>query len=43
MGKDMGYNICRVVTKFEITVLEVLNCKKQYPEMANYLPHFAKA
>ncbi len=32
-----------MVTNFEITVLKVLNCKKLYPEMANYLPHFAEA
>jgi hypothetical protein len=41
-GNIWGNNICRG-DEFEITVLEVPNCKKQYPEMANYLPHFAEA
>jgi hypothetical protein len=40
-GSIWGYNVC-VVTEFEISVLEV-NCKKQYPEISNYLPHFAGA
>ncbi len=26
----------------EITLQGYLNCKKQYPEMSNYLPHFAE-
>ncbi len=40
-GRIWGTNICRVVTKFEITVLEVPKLQKN-PGMANYLPHFAK-
>ena len=44
MGKNMGYQYLPRGDEFEITVLEVcLNCKKQYPKMANYLPQFAEA
>ena len=41
-GKIWGNNIyCG--DEFYITVLEVPKLQKQYPEMANYLPHFAEA
>ena len=40
MGKDgEEYG----VVKFEITGLGVLKLQKEYPEMSNYLPHFAEA
>jgi hypothetical protein len=40
MGKNMGSQFA----KFEITPLGVPKLKKkQYPEMANYLTHFAGA
>jgi hypothetical protein len=29
--------------KHGVLDLSVLNCKKQYPAMVNYLPHFAEA
>ena len=31
MGKNMGHNICRVVMKFEITVLEVPKLQTTIP------------
>jgi hypothetical protein len=36
-GEVYGVTIFATVTK------RYLNCKKQYPEISNYLPHFAGA
>jgi hypothetical protein len=41
-GERYGVTIFTVVTNFNIFVLEVPKLQKQYPEMANYLPHFAE-
>jgi len=38
-GKNMGYQFAAWGRTFS----GYLNCNKQYPEMSNYLPHFAEA
>jgi hypothetical protein len=42
-GKIWGNNIYRGDESKYITVLEVPKLQKKYPEMANYLTHFAEA
>jgi hypothetical protein len=42
-GERYGVTIFTVVTNYNTTVLEVPKLQKQYPEMVNYLPHFAEA